>query len=184
MVLERAIALAAKAIVRAEKISALADQRTRYSGQEAFAWGAPDEPIVIPEDAGPLDQLITKYASQHRLDPDLIRALIKVESNFNPGAVSVKGAQGLMQLMPETARRYGVRNILNSEDNLAGGVRYLSDLLQMFNGNVPLALSAYNAGENLIARIQRVPDIPETRNYVSRIGRMFDFRRSPFLPPQ
>jgi soluble lytic murein transglycosylase-like protein len=127
------------------------------------------------------DNLILKYASIYSLEPDLIRAVIKAESNFNPLAISPKGALGLMQLMPDTARRYGVKNVFDAEQNIAGGVSYLYDLLQMFGGNIQLALSAYNAGENLVNRIRRIPPFLETRNYIARINRMFDFQRSPFL---
>ncbi len=138
---------------------------------------------VFPFTADPeyVDSLINKYADHHGLEPDLIRAVIKTESNFNPMAVSPKGARGLMQLMPDTARRYGVRRIYDPEENIAGGVRYLKDLLEMFDGNIPLALSGYNAGENRVLRSGGIPNIPETRNYVTRISRMFNFDRSPFL---
>jgi hypothetical protein len=137
----------------------------------------------IPTDT-PVDGLIVKYASRYGLEPDLVRAVIKAESNFNSRAISPKGALGLMQLIPGTARRYGVRNSFDPEQNIAGGVNYLYDLLQMFQGNLSLALSAYNAGENLVSRIQRVPHIQETRDYVTRISRMFDFQRSPFILPE
>jgi Transglycosylase SLT domain len=137
----------------------------------------------IPRDT-PVDGLIIKHASRYGLDPDLIRAVIKAESNFNPRAISPKGALGLMQLIPDTARRYGVKNSFDPEQNIAGGVNYLYDLIQMFQGNLTLAISAYNAGENLVNRIQRIPPILETRNYVLRISQLFDFQKSPFLPPE
>lgn len=128
------------------------------------------------------ESLINKYADVHGLEPDLVRAVIKAESNFNPFAVSPKGARGLMQLMPDTARRYGVRRIYDPEENIAGGVKYLRELLDMFQGNVPLALSGYNAGENRVIRSGGVPNISETRNYINRISRIFNFDRSPFTP--
>jgi soluble lytic murein transglycosylase-like protein len=169
----------------AERISALADQRARRADAAAHVGG---RLIVVaatePVDASVFDTLISRYAARYNLEPDLLRALIKVESDFNPSAVSPKGAGGLMQLMPDTAWRYGVRNIFDAEQNIAGGTRYFSDLLQMFNGNIPLALSAYNAGENLVARIQRIPDYEETRAYVSRIGHLFDFQRSAYQFPE
>jgi soluble lytic murein transglycosylase-like protein len=174
---EKALSRAQAAIDYADQLATIADRTARMAGvkQSAAAVVMPDEGNAF------LDQLISRYATQHNIEPDLVRALIKVESNNNPLAQSPKGALGLMQLMPETARRYGVRDIFNSEDNLSGGVRYLSDLLRLFKGNIPLALSAYNAGENLVARIQRIPDYQETRDYVTRIGSIFDMKRSPYL---
>jgi len=129
-----------------------------------------------------LESLITKYSDFHGLEPDLVRAVIKTESNFNPLAVSSKGARGLMQLMPDTARRYGVQRIHDPEENIAGGTRYLRDLLDMFQGSIPLALSGYNAGENRVLRTGGIPNISETRNYVNRVSRIFGFDRSPFTP--
>ncbi len=108
-------------------------------------------------------------ARQHNIDPQLIKAVIKAESNWNPDAVSSKGAQGLMQLMPSTASIMGVSNPFNPEDNIDGGIRYLKYLLQKFNGNLTLALAAYNAGPKLIERIKSVPPIPETITYVNRV---------------
>ena len=128
-----------------------------------------------------IDAIIVRNTLKYGLDPGLIRALIKAESDFDVQAVSSDGALGLMQLMPDTAKRYGVRNAFDPEENIAGGVHYLSDLLDMFNGQVPLALAAYNAGENLVSRIQRVPNYPETKTYIARIGRLFDMEGSPFL---
>lgn len=182
---QNAIGSAESAIARADRLANLADRaaRTAVLGQgspmalPASVTGVPTATAGDPD----LDRLIDTYATRHNLVPDLVRALIQVESNFNPLAVSPKGAQGLMQLMPETARRYGVRDIFNPEENLSGGIRYLSDLLRMFNGNLPLTVSAYNAGENLVAKIQKIPDYPETREYVTRVAGIFDFRRSPYL---
>ena len=92
-----------------------------------------------------------------------MHAVIPAESGYNPNAVSRKGATGLMQLMPDTARRYGVQNILDPVQNIHGGVRYLKDLLAMFNGDIELALAGYNAGENAVIRAgRRIPPYPET----------------------
>ncbi len=114
------------------------------------------------------DPMIERYAVQYRVDPVLVRAVIQVESDFNPNCVSTKGARGLMQLIPETARRYGVARIVDPEQNIRGGVHYLSDLLQMFSGDLPRALAAYNAGENAVARFGGIPPYEETSTYVKR----------------
>src|SRR5206468_1835311 len=95
------------------------------------------------------------------------------ESNFNRWAVSPKGARGLMQLIPETGRRYGVRDFFDPQQNVEGGVQYLKFLLEKFNGNIDLSLAAYNAGENLVERLGRVPPIPETTNYVRKIRAIY-----------
>lgn len=114
------------------------------------------------------DALIDRYASQHGVDPVLVRAVIVVESNFDPRCVSHKGARGLMQLMPETAKRYGVRDIFDVEQNIRGGIRYLADLLEMFPNDVSRALAAYNAGENAVIRTGGIPPYEETMTYVKR----------------
>ena len=126
---------------------------------------------VMPQDTirGRFDSIIEKYAGQYRLDPDLVRSMISHESAFNPHAVSHKGAQGLMQLMPATASRLGVRNPFDPEENIRGGTEHLRFLLDTFNNDLPLSLAAYNAGENLVQRIQRIPNFPETRAYVRKI---------------
>lgn len=113
--------------------------------------------------------LIEKYADQHRVDPKLIKAVIRAESNFNERALSSKGAKGLMQLMPGTARRYGVSNTFDPEENIQGGTRYLRFLLDMFNDDVLHAVAAYNAGENAVLRIGGIPPYRETIEYVRRV---------------
>lgn len=122
--------------------------------------------------AKPYRQHVAEAARNTNLDPALIHAVIAVESNYNPNAVSRKGAAGLMQLMPETARRYGVkpREIKQPEKNIKVGARYLADLLQLFDGDVKLALASYNAGEDVVIRYgNRIPPYPETRAYVPRV---------------
>ena len=110
-----------------------------------------------------LEPLIRRHSSQHHLHPALIRAVIKAESNFDPRAVSRAGAVGLMQLMPQTAVRLDVRDLYDPEENVAGGTKYLRQLLDRFHGDLPLALAAYNAGESVVERYQALPPIVETR---------------------
>lgn len=121
-----------------------------------------------------VDAAIDQAATRHNLDPNLVRAVIKVESNFNPNAVSRKGAMGLMQLMPSTARQLRVSNPFDPEQNVDAGVRHLKALLQEYRGNVPLTLAAYNAGEGAVARSAGIPRIAETRDYVRRITALYN----------
>ena len=121
----------------------------------------------------PLKTMVDTIAQTHGVDPALVLAVMKTESNFDRWAVSRKGALGLMQLIPETGRRFGVRDFFDPQQNVDGGVRYLRFLLEKFKGNVDLSLAAYNAGENLVQRLGRIPAIPETTNYVRRIRAMY-----------
>jgi soluble lytic murein transglycosylase-like protein len=114
------------------------------------------------------DPIINRYADRFGVDPVLVRAVIQVESSFDPRCVSHRGARGLMQLMPETAERYGVKSIFDPEQNISGGVHYLADLLQMFPHDLPRALAAYNAGENAVLRYAGIPPYDETMTYVKR----------------
>ena len=118
---------------------------------------------------GELESVIARHSRTHRLHPALIRAVIKTESDFDPLAVSRAGAIGLMQLMPQTAVRLDVRDSYNPDDNIGGGTKYLRQLLGRFNGNLPLALAAYNAGEHAVERYQGLPPIAETRQYVKKV---------------
>jgi soluble lytic murein transglycosylase-like protein len=113
-----------------------------------------------------LDPLIREASRRHDVPPALIKAVIRVESNFNPGATSPKGAQGLMQLMPGTADQLQVSNPYDAEENISGGTRYLRTLLEKFGFRLPLALAAYNAGPNRVAKCQKVPAIAETQAFV------------------
>lgn len=123
--------------------------------------------------SGELDSIIQEAAQRHDVDPNLVRALIKVESNFNAHAVSPKGAIGLMQLMPSTARTLNVSNPFDPQQNVDGGVRHLKRLLQDFNGDVKLSLAAYNAGAGAVTRANGVPRYGETRKYVKRITALY-----------
>jgi soluble lytic murein transglycosylase-like protein len=120
-----------------------------------------------------IDSSIVMAAARHNVDPNLVRAVVKVESNFNSNAVSRKGAMGLMQLMPSTARSLKVNNPFDPEQNVDAGVRHLKQLLENYGGNVDLTLAAYNAGSGAVARSAGVPHFAETQNYVRRITNLY-----------
>jgi len=120
-----------------------------------------------------IDAAIEQAASKHNVDANLVRSVIKVESNFNPNAVSRKGAMGLMQLMPLTARQLQVRNPFDPEQNVDAGVRHLKQLMENYNGDVKLTLAAYNAGAGAVNRSAGIPHYAETRNYVRRITDLY-----------
>ena len=120
-----------------------------------------------------IDASIVMAAARHNVDPNLVRAVVKVESNFNSNAVSRKGAMGLMQLMPTTARQLNVKNPFDPEQNVDAGVRHLKQLLENYNGDVNLTLAAYNAGAGAVARSAGVPHFAETQNYVRRITNLY-----------
>jgi len=120
-----------------------------------------------------VDASIVMAAARHNVDPNLVRAVVKVESNFNSNAVSNKGAMGLMQLMPSTARMLKVKNPFDPEQNVDAGVRHLKSLLESYGGDVKLTLAAYNAGQGAVARSSGVPRFAETQNYVRRITNLY-----------
>jgi SLT domain-containing protein len=121
-----------------------------------------------------VDAAIEQAAARHNVDPNLVRSVVKVESNFNPNAVSRKGAMGLMQLMPSTARSLNVANPFDPQQNVDAGVRHLRSLLDSYGGNVSLSLAAYNAGSGAVARSAGVPHFRETQNYVRRIENLYN----------
>ncbi|MEK6568708.1 MAG: lytic transglycosylase domain-containing protein [candidate division NC10 bacterium] len=131
------------------------------------------QPGVLPSasrlTASSIDGLIEAFAAEHSIDSALIRAVIRAESNFNHRAVSRKGAQGLMQLMPATIWRLSVGDAFDPHENIGAGVRYLRKLLDQFQGDLTLALAAYNAGENAVLRYSGVPPYQETREYVRKV---------------
>jgi soluble lytic murein transglycosylase-like protein len=119
------------------------------------------------------ESLISEHARLNGVRSDLVRAVVQVESAFNPNAISPKGAMGLMQLMPSTMRQYGVLNAFNPAENVRAGVAYLRDLLDRYSNNEELALAAYNAGPGAVDKHgQAVPPYRETRNYVAKINKM------------
>jgi soluble lytic murein transglycosylase-like protein len=132
------------------------------------------EPVVPPPG---IDEAVRQIAAEHKLPPQLIHSVIKVESNYNPRAISSKGALGLMQLIPATARRFGVSDAFNPVENIQGGARYLRYLLDLYDGDYPLTLAAYNAGEAAVARYGGVPPFAETQNYVILVRRQLEQAR-------
>ncbi len=150
--------------------------------------GAPATLTATPDPKGPalqgqspkpqnLNEVINTISDQHHLDPDFISSVIHAESGFNPRAVSPKGAQGLMQLMPGTASKLGVSNAFDPRANVEGGTRYLSELLQRYNFDVIKALAAYNAGPHRVQQYGGVPPYYETRTYVARIVRDYNRKK-------
>ena len=127
-------------------------------------------------DRGELRKLVHAVSSEHGVDPRLIDALVVIESGYDPSAVSRKGAMGLMQLMPETAKRLNVDDPFNPAENVRGGVREFSRLVRRYSGNLQLALAAYNAGEGAVSRYRGVPPYPETRSYVAKILSLYTGR--------
>jgi soluble lytic murein transglycosylase-like protein len=135
---------------------------------------------VVTSRAAMYDNLIVEHAQMNGLRPDLVRAVVQVESGFNPYARSPKGAKGLMQLMPDTAREFGVTNPYNPIENVRAGTRYLRQLLDRYDNNEELALAAYNAGPRAVDRYgETVPPYRETRNYVSKIDRIAGVKQLP-----
>lgn len=123
---------------------------------------------------------VKKIAPRYNIESRLVLALIQQESNFNTRAVSHKGATGLMQLMPDTAKRFGVKDINDPNQNIKGGIRYLKWLLKHYKGDVRLALAGYNAGENAVASYQGIPPYKETQNYVKRILKVYGKKYHPY----
>jgi soluble lytic murein transglycosylase-like protein len=165
------------ASLRAGQIATLTGQ----NGQLVYVNGTPEGTQADSTQAEPLfaspagiDSIIDRVSSHYQVDPKLVHALIRVESNYDPSAVSSKGAMGLMQLIPATAQRFGVQNPFDPTQNIQGGVSYLKYLLHLFGGNLPLSLAAYNAGEERVIRSGGIPAIPETEHYVRAITRIYN----------
>jgi soluble lytic murein transglycosylase-like protein len=147
--------------------SAVAKPQSIYMSRELSFMGQ-DRPAVSLDRDG-VEKLVREASERYRVDPALVRAVIQTESNWNASAYSRKGAMGLMQLIPTTAQRFGANDAFNPKQNVDAGVRYLSRLLERYNGNLDLALAAYNAGEGAVDRAHGIPAFRETRNYVQRV---------------
>ena len=129
-----------------------------------------------------VEKLVKEAAERHKVDPALVRAVIEAESGWNPRAYSHKGAGGLMQLIPTTAQRYGANDVFNPQQNIDAGVKYLRTLLERYNGNLDLALAAYNAGEGAVDRAHGVPSYRETRDYIQKVQSVYFSPGSGRLP--
>jgi hypothetical protein len=134
----------------------------------------PEPAMAKPES---INEVITTTSQRHSIDPDFISSVIRAESNFNPHAVSNKGAQGLMQIMPQTATQLGMRNAFDPKDNVEGGTKYLRELLERYNFDMVKALAAYNAGPQRVEQYGGVPPYAETRAYITRIVRDFNRKK-------
>lgn len=149
------------------KLGGVRPRATIYLPGESSFTGRYRPAVSIDRDG--TERLVREAAERHRVDPALVRAVIETESNWNPRAYSHKGAGGLMQLIPTTAQRYGAYDLFNPQQNIDAGVRHLKMLLQRYNGNLDLALAAYNAGEGAVDKAQGIPPFRETRNYVQKV---------------
>jgi soluble lytic murein transglycosylase-like protein len=127
--------------------------------------------ITLPPEE--VTRLVHEAAARKQVDPKLVHSIIQVESGYDPNAVSRKGAMGLMQLIPGTAKRFGVENPFDPKQNIHGGVSYLRHLLDMFGGDVTLSLAAYNAGENSVLRFGGIPAFQETQDYVRKVNNLY-----------
>ncbi|MEC9341103.1 MAG: lytic transglycosylase domain-containing protein [Pseudomonadota bacterium] len=136
---------------------------------------------IPPEVRARIDGIIERLAPSYALEPELVKAVVRVESSYRADAVSSKNAQGLMQLIPATQKRFGVENPWDPEQNLRGGMTYLSWLMGQFEGQVPLVLAAYNAGENAVVKYNGIPPFAETRAYVGKVRRHYAKERHPYV---
>ena len=180
MVVALGLSAPVAAVQAGVKLVVGADGRTRMvqDGQRS----APRPPSRFTSSPAELEELIERYAGRRELEEKLVRAVIQVESSFDPRALSHKGAMGLMQLMPETARELAVEDPWDSEQNVRGGTEYLRRLLDRFDGDLEFALAAYNAGPSAVERYGGVPPYPETRTYVERVMRLYRGEAAYSLP--
>src|SRR5713226_1755996 len=170
-----AVLLVVRSDARTGRLVRSAVRPTRPAAEKV----APQIQLPAAEESAPtaLTNMVDRIAERHDVDRDLVHSMIRAESNYNPFAVSNKGALGLMQLIPSTARRFGVANVFDPAQNVEGGVRYLKYLLDLYEGDNRLALAAYNAGEGTVERYRGVPPFRETRDYVYRVGKALDETR-------
>jgi soluble lytic murein transglycosylase-like protein len=154
-------------VVKFQAAAAAKPHKTIYLPAESTFMGVSRPAVSIDRDG--VEKLVREAAERHNVDPALVRAVIETESNWNPSAVSRKGAAGLMQLIPTTAQRYGANDVFNPQQNIDAGVSHLKWLLERYNGNLDLALAAYNAGEGAVDKAHGVPAFRETRNYVQKV---------------
>jgi hypothetical protein len=197
-VLPCVLLLAAAPCLRAEYVALRSGQRLHVTGYQLLgdkyrlqiAGGVVEVPVeevvsIDPEDTfaplptpvaatAPLREIVKAAAARYSVDADLILSVIAAESNFDPKAVSKKNARGLMQLLPETATRFGVQNIFDPQENIDAGTHYLRDLLQRYNNDLALALAAYNAGPERVQQFGRVPPYAETASYIRRVKRGYE----------
>jgi soluble lytic murein transglycosylase-like protein len=146
----------------------------------ARAAEATQQAASSPDNRQQYGAIVEQTAGRFGIDAALLHAMISVESGYDPNALSRRGAGGLMQLMPATAKRYGVANVFDPVDNVRGGARYLAELLKMFENDLPLALAAYNAGEAAVLKYgKRIPPYRETTDYVAKVVDSYNKRRSP-----
>lgn len=155
---------AVKTVVRA-------DAKT---GRLVRTFVAPPAPAVAPKQ---LTEMVDRIAAQQGVEAPLVQSVIRAESNYNPAAVSPKGAQGLMQLIPSTARRFGVTDTFDAADNIEGGVRYLRFLLDYYHDDYTKSIAAYNAGEAAVDKYNGVPPYAETQGYVRTVSKNLDAER-------
>jgi len=180
--------------VRADEIVTITDANGRkifINTGETGARGKWAGSISSPAKAGnsmlrpsEINRMVEQTASRLQIDPQLVQAIIKVESEYDPEAVSNKGAMGLMQLIPQTAQRFGVENPFNPKENIQGGVSYLKHLLDLFGGDLPLSLAAYNAGEGAVQRSGGIPSFAETRDYVRKVTNIYQGSSQSAYKPQ
>ncbi len=160
---------------------------TYQSGQTFYINASPSPPnsdYIQPGQLLPqIDSIINRVSARYQVDPKLVHAMIRVESDYDPTAISSKGAMGLMQLIPSTAERFGVEDPFNPKQNIQGGVGYLKYLLHLFGGNLPLSLAAYNAGEETVIRSGGIPAIPETEHYVRAVTSLYHSNSANSGPP-
>lgn len=147
-----------------------ADDRSGHLVRSVEAKPSVVAPLTPAIDSGELIAMVDRIAAEEGVEDALVHSVIRAESNYNPAAISPKGAQGIMQLIPETARRFGVGDVFNPRDNILGGVKYLKFLLDYYQNDYVRAIAAYNAGEKAVDKYNGIPPFSETRNYVYRVA--------------